>query len=99
MRLLQAAQAGAVSVREGQRPRGVAVFGVQIGGQAVGIPRPAAGKAGVKPGVVGLAGKRGGLAVPSGQAVWMLVREVARTGPRVTLVPFVFLFSVQPPSN
>lgn len=95
-----------MSAGEGQRPREAAissaageVFRVQIGRQAVGIPRPAAGEAGVMPGTIGLAGKRSGLAVPSRQALGKLVQVVARTRLRVSLVAIVFLSSVQPPST
>lgn len=57
--LLQAAGAGAVAAGEGQEPGQAAVptaagglFSVQAGRQAVGIPRPAAGEAGVEPGAL-----------------------------------------------
>lgn len=79
-RLFQAAGVGAP--RQGQRPAaapGTAgkILLIQAGRQALGVPRPAAGPARVEPGPVGLAGKRGGLAVAHGRAAGMRVGEVA----------------------
>lgn len=68
---------------------------VQIGRQAVGIPRPAAGKARVIPGAIGLAGKRSGLAVPGRQAAGRLVQEVARFRMTGSVVVFVFPLSAE----
>lgn len=104
-RLLQAAHTGAVPAGQGRglAPREAAVsrtaggiFPAQAGGQAAGIPRPAAGKARVEPGVVRLAGERSGLAVPGRQAAGRLVAEVAGARVRESVVVFVFLPSVQP---
>lgn len=87
-RLLQAAHRGAVSAGEGQAlvPRVAALRGAagvillaQVRRQAVGIPRPAAGKARVEPRPLGLAGKRSGLTVRSRVAV-RPVGAVARAG-------------------
>lgn len=68
----------------------------QRGRQAVGIPRPAAGKAWVKPGSVCLAWERRGLAVPGRQAAGRMIREVAQARMRESVVVFVFLLSVRP---
>lgn len=93
-----------MSARQGQRlaPREAAISSaaeeillVQIGRQAVGIPRPAAGKARVIPGAIGLAGKRSGLTVPGRQAAGRLVQEVALTRMRGSVVVFVFLLSAK----
>lgn len=80
--------AGVCAPRQGQRPAaGQAgtsctagrLLLVQIGGQALGVARPAAGQARVEPGPVGLARKRGGLVVTDGKAVGVGVGEVAQT--------------------
>lgn len=59
---------------------------VQVGRQAAGILRPAAGEARVDPRAAGLAGERRGLAEAGGQTAGGLVGEVAGTGPDVELV-------------
>lgn len=70
----------------------------QRGRQAVGIPRPAAGKARVKPGSVCLAWERRGLAVPGRQAAGRMIREVAQARVMESVVVFEFLLSVRPVS-
>lgn len=51
---------------------------VQVGRQAFGVARPAAGKAGVEQGATGVARKRGGLGVFNSKGVGKGVRAVAQ---------------------
>lgn len=85
------------AVRTGQRQRFAAreaavpgtaavILAVQVGRQAAGILRPAAGEARVDPRAAGLAGERRGLAEAGGQAAGGLVGEVAGTRRDVELV-------------
>lgn len=71
-------------------------FLAHIGRQAVGIARPAAGEARVRPRPFCLAGEWSGLTVPSRQAARRLVGAVARARLGESEVVFVLPLRVQP---
>lgn len=101
-RLLEAAGAGAGAVPARQRQElvpGVAavprtagtIFLAHVGRQAVGIPRPAAGKARLR-----LAGERSGLTVTGQQAARRLVGAIGGARLREAVVVFVSRLCVRP---
>lgn len=84
---MRAGQRQRFAAREAAVPGTAAVIlVVQVGRQAAGILRPAAGEARVDPRAAGLAGERRGLAEAGGQAAGGLVGEVAGIGRNVELV-------------